>query len=205
MLERWDEVEVDLRVETTLALDEGRPPPPLLVAFAGPRPVAVTALRPFDDGDALQALIEVLALLLPLGTDRLALSLPGIARDPDPGAPPTAPADGQLLVLVATVEAWPEGSRQRARLHPLRRRGAQWQWGAESTEIDAEAMPLLEALGRLLERRDSLRRVDPTDGELHRQLARCVLLGHTVALHDDIADLLEPDRCGAGPGPPAPR
>jgi hypothetical protein len=90
MMQRWDEVEVDLRVEMTLALDEGRPPEPLLAAFAAERPVAVARLRPFEAGDALQALIEVLALLLPLGADRLALALPGVARAPareSPGVP----------------------------------------------------------------------------------------------------------------------
>jgi hypothetical protein len=46
----------------------------------------------------------------------------------------------------------------------------------------------------LLEQRGALHRRDPLDGELQQQLARCLLLGHTVTLSDEVADRLEPDR-----------
>jgi hypothetical protein len=214
MLQRWDEVEVDLRVEVTLALDEGRPPEPLLAAFAEERPVAVTRLRPFEAGDALQALIEVLALLLPLGADRLALALPGVAHLParessdvpdgedgddgdrgdrgDRGDPRVG--DGQRLVLLATAEAVDDHVEVTGRLHPLERRDGRWLWVRDTVEVDARGVPLLDALAVLLEQRGALHRRDPLDGELQQQLARCLLLGHTVALSDEVADRLEPDR-----------
>lgn len=208
MLQRWDEVEVDLRVEVTLALDEGRPPEPLLAAFAEERPVAVTRLRPFEAGDALQALIEVLALLLPLGADRLALALPGVAHlparessdvpggedgdDGDRGDPRVG--DGQRLVLLATAEPVDDRVEVAGRLHPLERRDGRWLWVRDTVEVDARGVPLLDALAVLLDQRGALRRSEPLDGELQQQLARCLLLGHTVALSDEVADRLEPDR-----------
>jgi hypothetical protein len=199
MLERWDEVEVDLRVEMTLALDDGLPPRPLLVAFAGEQPVAVTQLRPFAQIDALQALIEVLALLLPLGTDRVALALPALACVPGPGPVPdevggTALVDGQLLVLVATAEGGAGKARLRGRLHPLQQREGRWHWLPQTTEIDPRSFALTDAVALLLERRASLRRRDLDAGELQQQLARCLLLGHLVSLSDETADRLEPDR-----------
>jgi hypothetical protein len=202
MLQRWDEVEVDLRVEVTLTLDEGLPPQPLLAAFAGEQPVAVARLRRFGQGDALQALIEVLALVLPLGTDRVALALPARAHVADAGADgPADPAadgaaqvDGQLLVLLATAEVRAGRARLRGHLHPLARHDGRWHWLEETTPIDPDTLPLTDALGLLLERRASLQRRDLAAGELQQQLARCLLLGHLVVLSDEIADRLEPDR-----------
>jgi hypothetical protein len=199
VLERWDEVEVDLRVEVTLALDEGLPPRPLLVAFAGEQSVAVAQLRPFTRDDALQALIEVLALLLPLGTDRVALALPALAcvADPDPAPDVVDEAtlvDGQLLVLVATAEAGTPETRLRGRVHALEQRDGRWHWLAETAEIDPGSFELTDALGLLLEQRGGLRPRDPAAGELLQQLARCLLLGHLISLSDDTADRLEPDR-----------
>ena len=81
MFERWDEVELDLRVEATLALDEGLVPPPQLVAFGPHEALGMVTLRPFGPEGPLSALIEVLALLLPLGARRVALALPGRLRE----------------------------------------------------------------------------------------------------------------------------
>lgn len=213
MFERWDEVELDLKVETMLALDEGAVPAPLLVAFDERDQVAVVGLRPFDPEGVLQALVEVLALLLPLGTRRVALGLPGRVRDvegpggPEPGtaAPPEAgvapPPDGGPILVVATGGLDGDAEvRLGARVLPLAHDGACWQWrDDEAIDIDAHAWDVTRALGALL---------DPDAGmvdrgvrdraELQAQLARCLLLGHTVALSGEVADELEPDRLAAG-------
>lgn len=217
MLRCWDDVAIDLRVEATLALDEGDGAAPLLVAFAGEQPLALTLLRPFHGADALQALVEVLALLLPLGADRVALSLPGTGRpaaggaDPDAdGAGPDAdggggpdavgrggreenwPDDARPLVCFVTADVTGP-SRLRAWLHPLRREDGRWCWAPDTVELDPATVPLADALGVLLARRHELRG-PVTDPELQQQLARCLLLGHAIQLDPAVADRLEPDR-----------
>jgi hypothetical protein len=64
-----------------LADDVGTGPglAPTLLAFAGDRPLGLIRLRPHGSGEIVDVLVEILALLLPLGMDRAALALPGRA------------------------------------------------------------------------------------------------------------------------------
>ena len=208
MFEQWDEVELDLRVEATLALDDGRPPEPLLVAFDDDAPLAVVALRPFDHQGVLQALVEVLALLLPLGARRIALGLPGRARDDELGELPLdlgEVADHALLVVATATGAVREPAHLTARILPLAFDGDCWQWHEECiVDIDAEAWDITRALGVLLsDAPEGLGAATRDRGELQAQLARCLLLGHMVALAPAVADDLEPDRAeGLAPRPP---
>ena len=209
MFEQWAEVELDLRVETTLALDAGGAPEPLLAAFDEDEALAVVALRPVPTEQLLQALVEVLALLLPLGACRVALALPGRVRR---AGPPTSPgelaADDDPLVVLATASATsPERDAGgevdlAARVVPLRHDGECWQWQEDlAVDIDAEDWDVTRALAVLLGApppelaggRDerALLEARPT---LQAQLARCLLLGHVVALAPAAADRLEPDR-----------
>lgn len=210
MFEHWDEVELDLRVEATLALDEGRPPAPLLVAFHDDGPLAVVGLRPFDGEGALQALVEVLALLIPLGARRVALGLPGRADGAAADAAPAALAavGGHPVLVIATAVPGPGATAGlEARILPLAHDGDCWQWrDGDVVDIDAEAWQVTRAVGVLLqEGPEGLSSAAWDRGELRAQLARCLLLGHTVALAPDVADALEPDRAaGTALHPPSP-
>lgn len=224
MFERWDEVELDLRVEATLALDGGGAPRPLLAAFDEHGPMAVVGLRPFDGDGVLAALVEVLALLLPLGARRLALGLPGRACEPGPaggrapdrpaespvaggpdGRGPDPGADGTALLVVATAEALGgDEPRLTGRVLPLAHDGDCWQWREDAAvDLDADAWDVTRAMGVLL-RAPALGTDRPGgDDDLRAQLGRCLLRGHTVALTPATADLLEPaSPHGRGPHPP---
>lgn len=200
MFERWDEVELDLQVEATMALDQGLVPAQLLVAFDDEEPLAVVGLRPFEPDGVLDALVEVLALLLPLGARRLALALPGQARDDETG-PAVAAATGlttaEALVVLATADAAGDGpTRLRARVLPLAHDGDCWQWrDQDALDVDADEWSVTRALGVLL---DGPALLDGGAGDertqLQAQLARCLLLGHVVTLAPSTADRLEPGR-----------
>ena len=199
MFERWDEVELDLQVEATLALDEGYALQPLLVAFDDQEPVGIVGLRPFEPEGVLQALVEVLALLLPLGARRVALTLPGRAREiPDADhTSRTAEGDEAPLVVIVTADAIGEGpTRLRARVLPLEHDGDCWQWQeGDAVEVDADEWDITQALGVLL---DAPGPLDASTGPertlLQAQLARCLLLGHVLTLAPPAADRLEPGR-----------
>jgi hypothetical protein len=199
MFERWDEVELDLQVEATLALDEGYGPEPLLVAFDEQEPVGIVGLRPFEPHGVLQALVEVLALLLPLGARRLALTLPGQARDV-PGSDPTplnASGTQSPLVVLATADAVGEGpTRLRARVLPLAHDGDCWQWQEQdAVDIDADDWDITRALAVLLEAPAPFEaETERQRTQLQAQLGRCLLLGHMVTLAPPAADRLEPGR-----------
>jgi hypothetical protein len=210
MFERWDEVELDLQVEATLALDEGYAPEPLLVAFDEHEPVGIVGLRPFDSDGVLQALVEVLALLLPLGARRIALTLPGQARDVPDGGPsaPTASGTQGPLVVLATADAVGQGAtRLRARVLPLAHDGDCWQWQEQdAVDVDAGVWDVTRALAVLLEAPAPLAaEADRERTQLQAQLGRCLLLGHMVTLAPPAADRLEPGRLAVlDPLPPPP-
>lgn len=197
MFESWHEVELDLRVDATLALDEGAPPPPTLLAFAEQGPVGAVRLRPADEQDLLQALVEVLSLLLPLGARRLALSLPGRVREvAEPSELDRAVGDAPLVVMV-TADGLDEGPAElTARVLPLRHDGTCWQWWEDGeVELDASAWDVSRALGVLLDAPvEELGPGTHERRELQAQLARCLLLGHEVSLAPGAADRLEPER-----------
>jgi hypothetical protein len=202
MFERWDEVEVDLRVEATLALDGGGAPRPVLAAFRGPEPLGVAALRPFAHDGLLAALVEVMALLLPLGADRVALALAGRPQPRPGGAVGIVLSDadlgadrGELALLATSVEARGSGPcRLRSRLHPLVREEGRWHWRPDdATDLDAHRCEVTSALATLVEGRGVLADEDPAAGRLHHQLARCLLRGHRMALAPGVAARLEPE------------
>jgi hypothetical protein len=199
MFEHWDEVELDLQVEATLALDEGYALQPLLVAFDDHEPVGIVGLRPFEAEGVLQALVEALALLLPLGARRIALTLPGRAREvPDAGPTSLTGTDGEAaLVVIASADAVGDGpTRLRARVLPLAHDGDCWQWQEhDAVDVDADEWDITQALAVLLDAPTTLEAESVEDRtKLQAQLARCLLLGHLVTLAPPAADRLEPGR-----------
>src|SRR6056297_1966620 len=190
-LHSWSDVETFLLDDATHDLSVGVGPLPTLAAAIGDEVVALATLRPFDDTGPVPALVEVLALLLPLGVDRVALRLTGRAwstLDPIPPVDEAGDLRARVLVLVRA-----DGRRRPCRLstqlHELRPEPTTsgWTLGAAITDAEEQpAAPLLEALGILLDRRDELEE-DATGATLVSQLGRILLLGHQITLAPELA------------------
>lgn len=188
---RWTQLEQLLLDEAAPDLADGGSPLPRLAAAIDDEVVALGVLRPFEVTGPVTALVEVLALLLPLGVNRVALRLGGrawSAADPIPPVSDTVDLRAPVLLLVrADGSARP--CRVASQLHELRSapgsRG--WSLGAPIVEEDTTAIaPLVDALGILLDHRDELE-MDGADSALVAQLGRVLLLGHELALAPELA------------------
>ena len=190
-LPTWEEAEGFLLELAAGDLDAGTWPLPTLLACIDDEAVAVNTLRPFDEEELVPALVEVLALLLPLGVNRVALLLPGRAWSTLDPIPPVA-EEGDLrarVLILLQADGGHRPCRYSSRLRELREEPGDGRWRigevvAEGSQ-DAEA-PVLDALGILLDRRDELRR-DTTGSALVAQLGRVLLLGHRLALTPRLA------------------
>lgn len=172
-------------------LDRGLRPVPTLIAFDGDRAVAIVGLRPFDRDDAVQALIEVLSLLLPLGVDRLALSLPGLAWSlDDPIVPVSDEVDLRSPVLVIIVaDGHDHPCRSAVELHPYQVTDDGHRWDPPVRPDQHPTSAIDHALEVLLDDRDALHADD--DLRMAAQLGRVLLLGHEVVLAPAAARRLE--------------
>ena len=190
----WGDAAASLLATAADDLDAGGPPAPTLLAYRGEEPVAVVTLRPFDPGDLLQALLEVLALLLPLGVDRLALSVSGRAWSLDDPIPPvTDGADLRARVLLLTFADAHEGPcHTRVEVHPFETEEDGWCFGPalDLDDTGATDAALDQALTVLLDGREELAS-STDDRALAAQLGRVLLLGHLLALSPPTAEHLQ--------------
>jgi hypothetical protein len=175
----WDDVPDTLLALAACDLDEQLPPLPRLVAFHGEEPIALTVLRPLAaPDDLLPAVVELLALVVPLGADRVAVALPLRTERPAPDL--DAPGPGDLGLLVGWADATGGPARVLSRIHPLASDEDDGRWWGPGTPLDPEPDgSLLRAVALAIEARDQLHR---PDDELRPQLIRVLALGHGVAL-----------------------
>ncbi len=190
----WEEVESFLLDGALLELDHGLAPLPALAAFAGEDPVAVGNLRPFEPGEVVPALVEVLALLLPLEVDRLALLLPARAWSvADPIPPVTDEVDLRTPVLVVVRgDAHEQACITDATVQELlvpETPEALWRLGVPLPAGSEYDDRLAHALSILLDHRHELR-ADLTEDTLVQQLGRILLLGHELALGEEPTERL---------------
>lgn len=186
--DRWDDVESELLDLATLDLLSGADPRPTLTAFIGEQPLAMVGLRPFAPGEALQALIEVLALLLPLGADRLAFATPARAWSTEDPIPAVCD-DGDLrqrVLLIVIVDGHGQPCRLTTSVHPFSVTGDGPGWQAPLRPDEAPDSPVAAALTVLVDARDDLDDLGDA-GKLAAQFGRVLLLGHDVALSDTVA------------------
>ncbi len=190
----WEDVDELLLVGAETDLRAGYAPLPTLAAFAGDHLVALCVLRPFDARGPVPALVEVLALLLPCGVDRLALLLPGRAWSLDDPIPPVC-EDGDLRARVVVVVR-ADGTRRPCR--PLTRvlsvdSGPDGDLDLDRTcripDTTEVAAPVVDAVRILLDERDGLGGAAEA-GALVAQLGRVVLLGHELTLSPELTDRL---------------
>jgi len=190
-LTRWSDVEAFLLDDATRDLAAGVGPLPALAAAIDDEVVALGTLRPFDDTGPVPALVEVLALLLPLGVNRVALRLSGRAwstLDPIPPVSDAGDLRARVLVLVQ-ADGLPHPCRISSGLHELQQEPSSQGWTLGAVIVDTEEQPvapIIEALGILLDRRDELEG-DVTGAGLVAQLGRILLLGHELALAPELA------------------
>jgi hypothetical protein len=190
-LRSWSDIEAFLLDEATHDLAAGVGPLPTVAAAIDDEVVALGTLRPFDDTGPVPALVEVLALLLPLGVNRVALRLSGRAwstLDPIPPVSDAGDLRARVLVLVQ-ADGVSRPCRISSQLHELQPEPTAPGWTIGAAIADAEEQPeapLLEALGILLDRRDELQD-DMTGEALVAQLGRILLLGHELALAPELA------------------
>jgi hypothetical protein len=190
----WDEAPGYLLELANRDLAASPVPLPSVVAFAGDRPMAVGVLRPFDGGGPVPALIELLALLLPLGVDRVALTLTGRAWSAEDPVPPVCD-DGDLrqpVLVLVTADASHGPCTLTSELRAIQPDGdaAQgWRLSEALTGDELPEAPLVDALRILLDHRDELE--DGTsDQALLTQLGRILLLGHALVLAPEPAERL---------------
>lgn len=176
--------------ETLLAfaaddLDNGGVPLPMLLAFEGDEPHALVTLRPFGPDELLHAMIEVLSLLLPMGADRLACSLP--ARSP---AGPDHDLDARhLLLVLADGQNGP--CRTELSLRPGTPTPDGWRWQEPLEDVTGVDGSLSGALSVLLDARDELVTGPSAELRLAAQFGRVLLLGHELVVAPRLARRLE--------------
>lgn len=192
----WDDVEDQLldfaQDDLELGADAAAP---CLMAFAGPRLRFIAFVRPFEKGAYHQPLIELLALAVPLGSDRLAFSATGRAWSlDDPIAPVVDGADLRQRVLMLELV---DGSRgkvaRRSVLVPFQQAARRVTWG------DRRELPASESwIGGVLELavgEQMRRRMTTDDAAVAAQAERVAALGHDLRLAMDLHERLE--RCSS--------
>jgi hypothetical protein len=196
VLHRWEDVTEDVLWMVEPEVAAGFPPPPVLAAFAGDEPVAVVGLRPFGPGEVVDPLVEVLALLLPLGADRVVLALPARIWDADdPCAGDVAGVDLRTTaVAITTVDGHGRATPDlHGSVHPYGiddHGGHGWLPTDLPADLGAPEGPATPSLACLVGGRDQLAaEPDPTTVAL--QFARCLLRGHKVILSPHVAERLE--------------
>ena len=189
----WEDAEDLLIAGAETDLHAGYTPLPTIAAFVGDEVVAFGVLRPLDERGPVPALVEVLALLLPCGVDRVALLLPGRAWSLDDPIPPVC-EEGDLrprVVVLVQADGVAAACRPRTRLLTIAPVDGPGGWeltdaGVDTTEVEA---PLVDALRILLDSRCEVA-ADTDNAELLAQLGRVLLLGHELALSPWLTDRL---------------
>jgi hypothetical protein len=190
---RFEDAERLLSARLADDLEQGRGLAPTLLAFAGERPLGRVRLRPHGRDELLAVLLEILALLLPLGTDRIVLALPGRAWSLAEPIPPVTDEDDrrQRVVVVTAADAHRGPCRLRTRLHPFAVDGrGRCTWLPQIEPEGPADAPVLTALQVLLDRRAEVATTAEPATRIAAQLGRVLLLGHELSLAPRTAEAL---------------
>jgi hypothetical protein len=190
----WSDARDDLLALAAGDLDAGTPPLPTLLGFTGDDALAIVTLRPCDRDELVQALLEVLALLLPLGADRIAVSFPGRAWSVEDGmVAADAPEPRSPVLLVTLADAAGGPCQTSTSIHPFEEHAVGWEWlAALYPDEDPDPEPAaIVALRLLLDAREQVTSEQQGDLRIPAQFGRVLLLGHQVALAPLAAERLE--------------
>jgi hypothetical protein len=188
-MERWDEVEGFLVGEAEMDLKEAGAVRPCLVGFRGDRGIVLAWLRAFEKGAYHAAFIELIALAMPLGVDRLAVSLGGRAWSLADPVPPVVDGVGDLRQRVLVVHQV-DGHRRRAhpttRIHPFSLADGEIEWSEPLDPGPPEGW-----IPGVLEVAIVRRRALEADARTIREQAeRCAALGHVLAFGPQVSERL---------------
>jgi hypothetical protein len=177
-MQHWDEVEDWLRESAREDVVETGGIRPTLVGFAGERPLLIARSRPFGPSGGHAALIELLSLAVPLGADRLAVSIGGNAWSYAERANPAWPYardDRRDICLIAIADDTGAG-RPRCTLTPYEHGGNNVIWGDSLVSDEVEGW-LVETLSAP---RDAVTSTVSTVDDMARTAMHCVALGHEL-------------------------
>ena len=191
---RWEDVEATMVAMAGADLAEGRPITPLLAAFAGDHLRFFAFLRPFAKGEHGDALVELLALAMPLDADRLGLSLSARVWSLDDPIPPVSAAGDlrQRALVCAFVDGTVGRPREETVFHPYDLVDGEVRWHPPQRLGGGQGF-VLAAFVLAVRRRHQLR---CDDAQILQQATRCVRLGHDLHLAPDVRA-----RLAAGVGP----
>lgn len=186
---RWECIEELMVASATDDLEQVGEVTPILVAFAGDEQRLCAFLRPFAKGDHAQPLIELLALAMPLDADRLAFAITGRLTSLDDPIPPVT-EDGDLRQRALIVE-YADGAagtlRQDSVLHPFDVVDDRVRWQPPVGHRHGEGW-VRDVLGCAVAHRGEL--AATSDGDIRRQVQRCLALGHELYLGEATAERL---------------
>lgn len=189
-MQAWHEWVVELlRAVADLALRSEGEVRPLLVAGEGERPLLYAELRPFPKGRYHDALIELMALALPLGADRVAVGMTGRLWSLDDPIPPVVGGVGDLrqrALVLELIDGHRRAVTNRTLLVPFDLRDGEVVWDEPSDPGPGEGW-IPAALRVLVEGRQELA-VDLA--QIRDQAVRCLALGHRLVLLGPVADRL---------------
>jgi hypothetical protein len=184
----WGEVTDTLLALAACDLDDGGPPIPRLAAFRGDEALTISTLRPHPPTGALDAVVELLALFVPLGADRVALA-GGRGGTPGPVADPAGPPRRRRRALRRDRRRGGRLARGTGRSTPCGgTRSASGAGAPPRPAAGVDGATVMGAVGVILDARDELLR-EPW--ELRPQLERVLRLGHGLALSPAAAEALD--------------
>lgn len=177
---------------------------PCLAARAGSRDLVRVFLRPFAHGAMLDPLVEAMALVMLFGADNLALSAGGRITSLEDPIPPVVDGVGDLR-QTALVITRADARRRRepllgSTLRPYDLAGGTVRWH-EPFDPGAPEGWIGATLALALRERRKLR--GPREAQRDQAL-RCIGLGHTVALANEVAERLDLPQVRSAPAPTTP-
>ncbi len=182
---RW-EAQSRLLLDLALTdLESGTDVLPTMVAFRGDDPLFLATLRPFPRGGHHDPVIEVGALAVLLGADRVMVSLAGRAWSTVDPIPPVS-SDGDLrqrVVVVHQVDGTHEDPRVLTTLLPVDVTADGTVTTGSVLTDEAGVGWITQVLLTLVEGRPER----APAAELGRQIRRCEQLGHRVSWSTGIA------------------
>lgn len=189
-MDEWDQWVVEfLRVNAELDLRVDGFAVPRFVAAEGDRPLLLAEVRPFPRGGYHQPLIELMALAVPLGADRIAVGMTGRLWSLDDPIPPVVEGMGDLrqqALVLELIDGHEQPAVARSVLMPFSLRGDDVVW-EDAFDPGPGHGWIPSALSIMVDHRTELY-LDRED--IREQAERCLALGHTLSFEGAVADHL---------------